>query len=123
MRIKYHKSIYFPIENHDRLKNFNNIINSLDFRFSCHAKQAIKERIYNLEYFYNFIKDLKFNVDDVFEYIIIDYNIEKAVYRIKYNENQDIVFALGKDKMIITLYFNNRADKHYTLNHGEYCKA
>lgn len=119
--MKYHKEIYFPIEHERDLKSFSASLNNQErFIFTFHAKEQLKNRITDLKYFHDFILGLNLNYNDIFEYKTENGKIKNAVYRIKYNDKKHIVLSVSKEKAIITLYFNNSADKHYTLNKSEY---
>jgi len=118
---KYHKNIYFPLKHHKRLKVFNNRLNTIKyFNYSNHAKNQIFNRVHDLKYFYDFMKYLILEYDNIFEYTMDNDIIYKIAYRIKYDNEKDIILSINQDKKIITIYFNNSSDKHKTLNTREY---
>lgn len=121
--LKYHKEVYFPIKYHSKLINFNNELKEYTFKFSNHTKQRVIEKINNFEYFNIFISNLKLNSTNIIEYTVNNNEIEKVLYRFKYNENEEIILSISQNKTIITIYLNNINDKHFTLNKKIYCQS
>lgn len=115
--LRYHKKIHFP--DIDKLKKLNNILNSYNWKYSKHCLDNIKYRISDIEKLLIFINNLTLNENDIFEYYKL-HNIEKLCYRIEYNNTFDIILVLDNDKRIITIYLNNKDDKHYTLKENLY---
>ena len=118
----YHKNIKF--EHEKLLKLFLNIqnarLNNGGLFFSLHAKDRIKERVENLEYCLSFFHSLKLNYKDIIEYTFINGDIEKALFRVAYNNEKDVALVINKHGKICTLYFNNKNDTHETLNKKVY---
>jgi hypothetical protein len=118
MLLRYHKNIYF--EHIKELVKVNNYINKLPYKFTAHFKKRLKRgNINNILYF---IKDIILNYNNIIEYY---YNTDtkqicKIVYRMQYNNYNDIILVLSNSKAIITIYFNNIYDKHDTLKKDLY---
>ena len=117
---RYNKKVYFPEEDREELKRFNDRINRQNFSFSVHCLDNIKYRAIDIEKVVKFVKDIEvFNMPDIFEYYK-DNEIEKCCYRIEYDNMNDIILVLSKYKKIVTIYFNQKEDKHFTLNKKAY---
>jgi len=110
---RYHKKLYFP--DIEKIKALNSQLNSYNWQYSKHALDNIKYRHIDYIKVLNFIKDLKLDYNNIFEYYIKDNNIIKVCYRIKFDNISDLILVLSQNKKIITIYFNNANDKHYTL--------
>ncbi|MHA2012805.1 MAG: hypothetical protein ACTSWG_10600 [Candidatus Helarchaeota archaeon] len=115
----YNKKIYFE---HDKLLNlFILTVNKRFFRLSYHAKKRILQRfntdIQNIGYI---LRDYKIKYDDIIEYTFNNGTIQKVLIRIPFNFQKDLMFSIADDGTIITIYLNNKADKHYTLNKRQY---
>ena len=121
--LRYHKKVYFPINSDNILKKFTDYLNALNFKYTSHCINNIKNRIYNIHDLLYFIKNLKLDYKNIFEFYIENNIIEKACYRIKYQNNIDIILILSKFKDIITIYINSDNDTHVTLKHELYNKA
>jgi hypothetical protein len=100
------KRIYqqeFNIDNIEALKAFNININTLKFNLTSHAITRLKERFKDITELFYFLKDLKLNYKDIIEvYYIGDY-IEKAVYKVNFN-NKDLILVLTRFKNICSIY-------------------
>ncbi len=85
------------------LQRFKN--NKLQFSNKIQlAEIKILQAIYNL-----------LNDDDIFEYYEDKEIIYRVCYRIKYNNNIDVIIVLDNLKTIVTLYINSEEDNHITL--------
>lgn len=119
----YHKEIYFPLKDKQRLKNLTSFFNRKVFIWNYHARKRLIERIHDLKYFYNWLKNLHIDIDNIIEYTLINNDIEKVLFKFKYDNFRDICISIGKAGNIITLYFNNAGDNHKTLNKSKYERA
>jgi len=121
--LRYNKKIYFPQEDSESLKAFNNRINRGNFSFSSHCLDNLKYRSIDMQEVLQHIKNIaSFYINDIFEYYK-DNEIEKACYRLPYNKNNDVILVVSKYKKIITIYFNSTEDKHSTLDKKLYQQA
>jgi len=123
--MNFHKTIKFE---HEKLLMLflsvqNARLNNGGLFFSLHAKERIKDRVENLEYCLNFFHSLTLNYEDIIEYTFINGDIEKALFRVAYNNEKDIALIINKHGKICTLYFNNKNDTHETLNKKFYAMA
>jgi hypothetical protein len=116
---KYHKEIGFYSTDVIKAKELINTLNNRKLSFSTHAiqeltreSQAVQIGIY--------LRDISLNFNDVFEVVIDNDKIEKLGFRVKFNE-KDIVFIISRNKCIITIWTNNKGDKHFTLDKNKYC--
>ena len=116
---RYHKQVYFPIE-HD-LRGFTDSLNDLQWTYSRHCLENIQYRINNLKDLLIFIKNLKLDYNNIFEYYV-EQEIEKACFRIHYKGDIDIILVISKEKNLITIYINDKEDKHFTLHKELYIK-
>jgi hypothetical protein len=117
---KFHKDIvFFPCH----IAEVKELILSLKhrkLRFSCHALQELAKES-EAVIIGQFLKDYTLNFDDVFELAIDRGFIQKIGFRVNFGEN-DVVFVINRDKMVITLWLNDKKDTHKTLNVSLYCK-
>jgi len=116
---RYHKKIYFPDK--EKLVNFTNKLNSLNWQYSKHCLENLQYRVINIQYLLEYIKTLKLNVNDIFEYYKENNNIVKACYRIAWKEF-DFILVLSNNKNIITIYINSKNDEHETLKKHLYSR-
>ncbi len=118
---RYHIKIYFP--DVDKLERFNTSLNFKAWRYSKHCLENIKHRSIDVKKVLQFISQtVKLDKENIFEYYKDNDTIIKVCYRIKYNSNIDIILVVNSDKKIITVYYNSREDKHYTLKENLYIK-
>ena len=116
---RYHRQVYFPLD--IDLNDFVNQLNNMDWQYSKHCLDNIKYRVIDIKKLLIFIKDLTLNEADIFEYYF-EKEIEKACFRINYIKDIDIILVVSKEKNIITIYINEKNDKHITLKKELYCK-
>lgn len=117
--LRYHKKVYFPDQSEQSLKAFTDRLNGLAWGYSRHCLDNLKYRAVNMQDILLYIKDIKLDWKDIFEYYLNN-DIDRAVYRVKYNQGIDICLVISKDKNIVTIYLNTTDDKHYTLNKEVY---
>jgi hypothetical protein len=117
--MRFHKDIYFPIDDNIDLNNLIQSLNIKKFKFSVHSIDRIIEKS-NIESIGLYLKDLKLEYSTMFEYYKIDNILEKLVFRLNFDVNKDLILVLNKDKFIVTIYFNNKSDNHKTLNKENY---
>jgi len=121
--LRYHKDVYIPEVDKIRLVVSTDILNGLKWRFTPHCIDNLTVRTIRQEDILLFIKDLKLQAVDIFEYYINEYNrIIKICYRIPYTQNMDIILIISDEKNIITVYMNEKEDNHITLNKNLYVK-
>jgi hypothetical protein len=122
MNNRYHKDVYFNLEDILRLKAFTARLNGLNWRYSSHSIDGLKYRAIDLEGLLLFIKDIRLSPDEIFEYYADEKNQEiiKVCYRISWLTDIDIILCLEKDKKIISIWLNSVQDKHETLRRDIY---
>lgn len=112
--MRYHKKVFFPSEHLTEINRLTERLNSLNFKPSSHCLDNLKHRIIDIKALLLFIKALRLNPSEVFEYYTEEKEIFKLCYRINWNES-DLILVLSKDKEIITIYLNSKEDNHETL--------
>ena len=113
--MRYHKEVYFPIDQQKDLKTFTDRINQLNYIPTSHCLDNLKHRVIDIEGILNFIKYTELDISQIFEYYTQGNQIEKVCFRIPYQGN-DIILILSNFKQIITIYLNDKDDIHITLN-------
>lgn len=115
--MRYHKEVYFSNKHKEDIISFTFKLNNKDWLYTNHCLDNLKLRILDLKQLLYYIKNqLKLNSDDIFEFYTDDKdNILKACYRISYNHIYDVILVIGHNKEIITIYINEKSDKHETL--------
>ena len=116
---RYHKKIYFPEKDIAGILSLINNLNKEKWQYTKHSIDKIYS-LANISDILNYIKYLTLDFNDLFEYYTEDDSICKLVFRFNYNDNQDIIFVVSDKKNIITIYLNDRGDKHCTLNKNIY---
>lgn len=116
---RYHKEIYIPVTIKGQFKAFTDKLNTLNWAYTSHSIDNIKDRYYNVKEILTFINSLRLKEKDIFEVYADNDNIIKLCYRIEY-DTCDIILVLSKDKTIITIYTNDFEDLHYSLNKSIY---
>lgn len=121
--MRYHKKVYFPTEYQQQLTDITNLINKLDWRYTSHCLDNIKNRAYNLKQILEFIKNLILMPEHIFEFYTDIGFINKICYRIPYNAGIDLILVVGEGKKLITIYYNSSDDEHYTLRKEQYARG
>jgi hypothetical protein len=113
---RYNKAVYTEPGHWQRLGEFTERLNSLNWRYTEHCLKNIKSRAVDIEDLLLFIKGLRLEAGRIFEYYL-DERAEpiKICYRIPYKTGLDIILIVGEAKQIITIYLNSSEDLHYTL--------
>lgn len=122
--LRYHKAVYTEAEHWQKLEALTEEFNFVKWQYSRHCLDNIKSRAVDIEGLLRFIKDLKLETGQIFEYYLND-KVEpiKICYRIPYNPaGLDIILVVGNNKEIITIYLNSKDDLHYTLKRELYIK-
>jgi hypothetical protein len=113
---RYHKAVYTEPGHWQRLADFTEKLNGLNWRYSKHCLDSIKDRAVDLEGLLRFIKGVRLEAGAIFEYYLTDKGeVDRACYRIAYNKGLDIILVMAEDKEIITIYLNLAEDNHETL--------
>jgi hypothetical protein len=120
--LRYHKEVYFAQQDTKQLKTFTERLNSLQWDYTQHCLDHIKDRAIDLEGLLLFIKGLELTPEQIFEYYAEEKSryIIKVCYRISYIKGIDIILVINEDKEIITIYMNGAEDKHETLRREQY---
>ena len=120
---RYHKDVYIPEADSVRLEAWTERLNAGKWQYSRHCCDILKCRTISLNAVLLFIKAVKLNAKDIFEYYTDENNsFVKVCYRIAYTSGVDIILVIGEDKKIITIYMNEKNDLHYTLNKSLYVR-
>jgi hypothetical protein len=118
---KYHKDIGFLPCHVTQAKALIYIIKGWKMGCSRHAlNELTKER--NAEEIGAFLLNYTLDFNDVFEMAICGELVQKIGFRVNLGE-KDVVFVVSREKILITVWTNNKNDSHYTLNTSNYCKA
>jgi len=121
--LRYHKKIYFPKDYIPKLRNMTEILNYSQWQYTAHCIDRIKNKAYNLQEVLRFIKNMILQVENIFEFYTNSFNfITRICYRIPYNKDIDLILIVGEGKKLITIYYNARSDKHFTLDKALYEK-
>jgi len=112
---RYHYLIGFNPEHISQLKELTEQLNSKEWLYSDHCLDNLKYRAIDLRGILLFIKGIKLDYSQVFEYYAEELKVIKLCYRITYNNLQDIILIITPDKKIITIYINSANDLHDTL--------
>ena len=118
---RFHEKVYFPDNARQKLKVFTDRLNSIDnWSYSRHSIDNLKYRVNNIKGILVYLKNLKLNSEQVFEYYEDITGIKKAVYKIDFQGIYDLCLVISDVKNIITIYINSKGDNHSTLNKGLY---
>ena len=123
--LRYHKEVYTNPGHFKGLQTFTDRLNGLNWSYSRHCLENIKSRAIDLEGLLLYIKGLKLEPGQIFEYYLTE-NLEpeKVCYRIPYiKAGVDIILVMSESKEIITIYINSSNDKHETLKKELYQRA
>jgi hypothetical protein len=113
---RYHKAVYTTADHWQTLKKETDYFNTIKWQYTGHCLENLINRAVDIEGILRYIKDLKLNTDDIFEYYLWDNGTpEKICYRIKNPAGLDIILVIGEEKNIITIYLNSPDDDHITL--------
>lgn len=118
---RYHKDIRFPEAYQQRLKELTEKFNSPKrFGRTNHAFDRLRER-FNYLGILNFLaNNVRFDVEDIFEFYADDKRVDRVCYKLNYDESQDLIIILTANKDIVTLYTNSKGDNHKTLKRELY---
>lgn len=110
----YHKEVYLP----QFLKNLDTIV--FEPIYSPHAIEEAESDIYGG---ITLPKYVKFNGNSIIEAELGCQNeVKKLVVRVAYNSCLDMVVVFIPENQIVkTVWFNERRDKHRTLDRSKYC--
>ena len=115
---RYHKDIFFP--DNDKLPAIVSNLNQRKWVLSKHSFDRIIEKSENVSVIGYFIKDLVLKEAYLFEYYKENDIITKLVFRIPFDNENDIILVLNDYKEIVTVYYNNKEDNHRTLDNKIY---
>jgi len=119
--LRYHKAVYTEPGHWQRLGEFTERLNSLNWSYSRHCLENIRHRAVDIEGLLLYIKGVRLEAGAIFEYYLTDRGeVDRVCYRIAYNNGLDIILVMGEDKEIITIYLNSKNDLHYTLKRELY---
>jgi hypothetical protein len=116
--IKYHKEIGFKREDVILAQVLIDRMKDRQFFFSKHSLRQLREEN-EAEAIGQRIIGYSLCWDDVFELAIDNGRIEKIGFRIPFKD-RDIVFIVNREKIIVTLWTNDKKDVHFTLNVSNY---
>jgi hypothetical protein len=121
---RYHKAVFTKPSHWQTLKDYSERLNTLKWQYTDHCLDNVKSRAIDLEGLLLYIRGLRLEVEQIFEYYLTD-NDEpiRICYRIPYIKDLDIILILGEDKEIITIYLNSKDDLHFTLKKELYQKS
>ena len=121
---RYHKLVYTEPKHWEKLKVLTEQFNNSKWQYTEHCLDHIKSRAVDLEGLLLYIKDLRLEAGQIFEYYLNDRAEPiKICYRIPYIVGLDIILVISKDKQIITIYINSSEDKHETLRRELYISS
>lgn len=120
---RYHKEVYTKPEHWEILKQETEYYNTLNWHYTEHCLDNVKYRVIDTEGLLRFIKDLKLDISQIFEYYLdINGMPEKICYRTESPAGVDFILVVGENKNIITIYINSPEDKHIGLKTELYTK-
>ena len=122
--LRYHKAVYTEPEHWQRLADFTEKLNGLNWQYSRHCLENIKSRAIDIEGLLLYIKGIRLEAGAIFEYYLTDNGeVDRACYRIVYNNGLDIILVIAENKEIITIYLNLVGDNHETLKRELYIQG
>jgi hypothetical protein len=122
--LRYHKAVYTEPGHWQRLADFTEKLNGFNWLYNKHCLENIRYRAIDIEGLLLYIKDIRLEAGAIFEYYLTDKGeVDRACYRITYNNGLDIILVMGEDKEIITIYLNSKDDLHYTLKKELYIQG
>lgn len=95
-----------------KLERFTEELNNLSWKVSLHATEKCMERVNgNLS---RFLKSVVLSPSQVFEYYTKGRTseIRKACYRLSLSSKKDIILVVAEEKLLVTIYFNDKMDTH-----------
>jgi hypothetical protein len=114
--MRYHKKVYFSEQDIIKLKDLTDILNNKCWHATGHCLDNLKYRSIRPDDILLFIKDLKLQAENIFEYYTDEKNITKICYRISYINGLDLILVISNTKELITIYINTADDEHITLD-------
>lgn len=119
---RYHIKVYYPNSAKKSLRAFTEALQSRAWQYSRHALENLKYRSYNVKDILLYIKGLKLDSNEIFEFYSDNTGIKKAVFKIDYKGIFDLCIVISDKKKIVTIYINSKNDNHDTLDRGLYVK-
>lgn len=117
---RYHKEIYFPRNSENLLREFCKKLNdSLERRFSNHLLDNMYDDLSGKSV-YELLSNIWFSADEIFEFVLLDGEVDKACFRVSYSDEYDIIFSISKGGVFITYYYNKVDDLHTSLKREAY---
>lgn len=112
---RYHKEVFFPEQYLGKLEILTEELNTKDWKFTKHCLDNLMYRAIDMENLLKHIKESELNPNDIFEFYMLDEEVNKVCYRVAY-DIYDYILVLNKDKTIITIFINSKEDKHQGLD-------
>jgi len=113
---RYHRELGIPEVHLKRLEELNAKFNSgKRFGRTSHAFERLNQRFDYLSILDYLANKVEFKAEDIFEVYVDNEAVQKVCYRLDYENGQDLILVLTKDKAIVTLYINVKGDNHSTL--------
>jgi hypothetical protein len=120
---RYHIKTGFNPQDIEGLKDFTSRLNGMNWHYTNHSIDSIKNRAIDLEGLLIFVRDIRLDFKQIFEYYSDGSEIIKACYRISWQKDIDIILCLSQDKNIISIWLNSALDNHETLSKNIYTKG
>lgn len=113
---RYNKQVFFPKDNQGKLEAVNEALNQKDYIFTKHFFEQVKTRFSDINFLGQYLKALKLQAVNIFEYYIDGGQVVKVCYRLQYTREQDIILVFSKDKALISIFLNAVNDNHKTID-------
>lgn len=110
MKELYHCDLGFP-------KGLKTRFGVIEITYTNHAKKAAEDDRYGKIVLPSTINT---TTSKAIEVEIQNRVVTKIVYRMKYNNDLDMILVLSRDLSVRTVWFNKRGDKHMTLDKSKY---
>jgi hypothetical protein len=121
---RYHIKVYTRPEHLKTLKTLTEQLNILKWTWTGHCLDNIRYRITGIEGILRFIKGVRLEPTQIFEYYLTDTGEPiKICYRINYNNDIDLILVVSNTKNLITIYINSKDDGHETLKKELYIRG
>ncbi len=117
----YHKKVCIPADVKIQVLSIINKFQYHPLAFTTHAKEQLREELNPVE-LAKALYHYSFDYNDIFEVNQEGREVEKIGFRIPF-DNRDIAFIITKEKSIVTIWTNNKGDKHATLDKQVYAMA